>query len=157
MAWVNLDNLMRFYTKLKEKMYLKTEVDTKLDGKAASSHTHDDRYYTESEINSKINTLNNNIANAGKFYGIDTSVVLTSQDGNVGSGGRSYTATQDCYVFIYNNHGGNAGSIYINGVWAMTFHQATCSLVLKKGQKITVYHGDGGNQIIRLRAFGLKE
>ena len=26
-----------------------------LDGKAASSHTHDDRYYTESEMNTKLN------------------------------------------------------------------------------------------------------
>lgn len=40
MAWVNLDNLTRFYTKLKEKIYLKTEVDTKLSGKANTSHTH---------------------------------------------------------------------------------------------------------------------
>ena len=55
MAWVSLDNLTRFYTKLKEKMYLKTEVDTKLSDKANSSHTHDDRYYTESEINTKLN------------------------------------------------------------------------------------------------------
>lgn len=55
MALVSLDNLTRFYTKLKEKMYLKTEVDTKLSGKADTSHTHDDRYYTESEINTKLN------------------------------------------------------------------------------------------------------
>lgn len=30
MAWVSLNNLTRFYTKLKEKFYLKTEVDTKI-------------------------------------------------------------------------------------------------------------------------------
>ena len=34
--------------------------------KANTSHTHDDRYYTESEINSKINTINTNI-NSCKF------------------------------------------------------------------------------------------
>ena len=31
---------------------------TELNGKANSSHTHDDRYYTESEIDSKVSTLN---------------------------------------------------------------------------------------------------
>lgn len=32
---------------------INTAIDTKISGKANSSHTHDDRYYTESEINSK--------------------------------------------------------------------------------------------------------
>ena len=30
-------------------------------GKASSSHNHDDRYYTESEINTKISTINNSL------------------------------------------------------------------------------------------------
>ncbi len=34
--------------------YTETEMDTKLGGKANSSHTHDDRYYTESEMNTKL-------------------------------------------------------------------------------------------------------
>ena len=33
-------------------------------GAAASSHTHDDRYFTETEINAKITTINNSIATA---------------------------------------------------------------------------------------------
>ena len=37
MNWVNLDNLKKFYTKLKEKMYLKTEVDAKIDIKVNKS------------------------------------------------------------------------------------------------------------------------
>ena len=46
-------------------MYLKTEVDTKLSGKADASHTHDDRYYTESEVNSKLNAkLNTSLKGA---------------------------------------------------------------------------------------------
>ena len=32
-----------------------------MNGKANSSHTHDDRYYTESEINSKFNAVNNDL------------------------------------------------------------------------------------------------
>ena len=46
-----------------DRYYTESEIDTKLNGKAnsshthsyaASSHTHDDRYYTETEVNSKI-------------------------------------------------------------------------------------------------------
>ena len=36
--------------------------------KANTSHTHDDRYYTESEINSKINNINTNINNCKFRY-----------------------------------------------------------------------------------------
>lgn len=31
-----------------------TEIDTSLAGKAASSHNHDDRYYTETEMDTKL-------------------------------------------------------------------------------------------------------
>lgn len=37
-----------------ERYYTESEVDTKLNSKANSSHTHDDRYFTESEINSML-------------------------------------------------------------------------------------------------------
>ena len=37
-----------------DRYYTETEMDTKLSGKAASSHTHDDRYYTETEIDTKL-------------------------------------------------------------------------------------------------------
>ena len=39
------------------------ELNSNLANKAPISHTHDDRYYTETEINSKINTINSNIEN----------------------------------------------------------------------------------------------
>lgn len=38
-----------------DRYYTESEINTKLNGKANSSHTHDDRYYTESEINTKLN------------------------------------------------------------------------------------------------------
>ena len=38
-------------------MDLYTVLNTKLSGKANSGHTHDDRYYTESEINSRLSRL----------------------------------------------------------------------------------------------------
>ena len=37
-----------------DRYYTETEMDTKLSGKSDTSHTHDDRYYTESEVDSKL-------------------------------------------------------------------------------------------------------
>ena len=37
-----------------DRYYTETEIDTKLSGKADKSHTHDDRYYTESEVDTKL-------------------------------------------------------------------------------------------------------
>lgn len=37
-----------------DRYYTESEMNTKLAGKANSSHTHDDRYYTESEMNAKL-------------------------------------------------------------------------------------------------------
>ena len=34
--------------------YTETEIDSKLNGKSNTGHTHDDRYYTESEMNTKL-------------------------------------------------------------------------------------------------------
>lgn len=38
-----------------DRYYTESEINTKLSTKADSSHTHDDRYYTESEMNTKLN------------------------------------------------------------------------------------------------------
>ena len=40
---------------------IKSYIDTGLSGKSASSHTHDGRYYTESEIDTKLSTINTNV------------------------------------------------------------------------------------------------
>lgn len=42
-----------------DRYYTEAEVNNLLNGKAASSHTHDDRYYTESEVNAKLNAKAN--------------------------------------------------------------------------------------------------
>ena len=46
-------------------------ITTALNGKAASSHTHDDRYYTESEINTKLGDLS-----SLSSYGSDVASIL---------------------------------------------------------------------------------
>lgn len=58
--------------------YTKTQTDTKLAEKSATDHTHDDRYYTETEIDSAINTVNGTITSNyntldGKIDGITNS------------------------------------------------------------------------------------
>nr|DAF70793.1 MAG TPA: tail fiber protein [Caudoviricetes sp.] len=37
-----------------DRYYTETEIDSKLSGKSNTGHTHDDRYYTESEMNTKL-------------------------------------------------------------------------------------------------------
>lgn len=41
--------------------YLKGEIDSMLLGKSNTGHTHDDRYYTEAEIDSQVSTINGTI------------------------------------------------------------------------------------------------
>lgn len=50
MAKLDFDGLSYFWSKGK------TYISNLLKGKADSSHTHDDRYYTESEIDIKLNS-----------------------------------------------------------------------------------------------------
>ena len=42
---------------LDDRYYTESEVDTKLAGKSDTGHTHDDRYYTESEVNSLLTNV----------------------------------------------------------------------------------------------------
>lgn len=44
--------------------YLKSEIDTLLAGKANADHTHDDKYYTEDEIDAKVSTINGTITDS---------------------------------------------------------------------------------------------
>ena len=65
MGYLDNAGLQYLWGKLKEKFapkshthddryYTETEMNAKLDGKSNTGHTHDDRYYTESEIDSKL-------------------------------------------------------------------------------------------------------
>ena len=62
-AWNNITGKPSTYTPSShthdDRYYTESEVDSKLNSKANSSHTHDDRYYTESEVDSKLNSKAN--------------------------------------------------------------------------------------------------
>lgn len=57
-AWSNVSGKPSTFTPAShthdDRYYTKTEVNTKFDGKSNTGHTHDDRYYTESEVNTKL-------------------------------------------------------------------------------------------------------
>lgn len=57
-AWGNVSGKPSTFTPAShthdDKYYTKTEVNTKLNGKSNTGHTHDDRYYTESEVDLKL-------------------------------------------------------------------------------------------------------
>lgn len=55
--YLSLDRLTEYDALIKQ------EISDAVSGKADSSHTHDDRYYTESEIDSKISSVNSTITN----------------------------------------------------------------------------------------------
>lgn len=66
--FLSLERLAEYDELIKEKIdtgdsSIKSYVDTEVAKKANSSHTHDDRYYTETEINSKLSTINASITN----------------------------------------------------------------------------------------------
>lgn len=48
--------------------YTETEMDTKLSAKASSTHTHDDRYFTETEVNARFNSHTSSGDHDGRYY-----------------------------------------------------------------------------------------
>ena len=57
-AWTNVTGKPSTYTPAThthdDRYYTEAEINNKLDGKSNTGHTHDDRYYTESEMNAKL-------------------------------------------------------------------------------------------------------
>lgn len=65
-----------------ERYYTEAEVNNLLNGKAASSHTHDERYYTEAEVN---NLLNGKAASSHSHPASQISGLPTSLPANGGN------------------------------------------------------------------------
>ena len=127
-----------------------------LDGKAASSHTHDDRYYTESEINTKLNSkLNTSLkGSANGLAELDSngkvpSVQLPSFVDDVIEGylynGKFYKESAHTTVIT-----GESGKIYIDLATEKTYRWsgstfAIISDTLALGEtSTTAYRGDRG-------------
>lgn len=60
--------------------YTETEMDSKLAGKSDTGHTHDDRYYTETEVDQKISAA---VSSALKYKGSKDTTSLLPTTGNV--------------------------------------------------------------------------
>ena len=127
-----------------------------MDGKAASSHTHDDRYYTESEINTKLNSkLNTSLkGSANGLAELDSNgKVLSSQlpsfvddivEGYL-SGGKFYKESAHTTEIT-----GETGKIYIDLTTNKTYRWSGSAFVvvsetLALGEtSSTAYRGDKG-------------
>lgn len=87
MGYLDYAGLQYLWGKLKEKFapkshshddryYTESEVNTKLNGKSNTGHTHDDRYYTESEVDSKLGTK----SSSGHTHGLNSSSLAKTVD-----------------------------------------------------------------------------
>ena len=78
--------------------YTAAQVDSLLAAKAASSHTHDDRYYTESEVNSLLSNKMNK-----EWTATGTLTAYSGSSANFIDNGYNYYAYNDrfCFIQIY--------------------------------------------------------
>lgn len=130
----------------------KDTVTSALNGKANSSHTHDDRYYTESEIESKVSTLNTAIN--GKANSSHNHVVFK----NITSG-YDYEGEFDEYPSHYHEYSLtlptlNKGEIAICNIMipfdASNF-EIDCALFIKSPSDGTYIITDLGNTIMETK------
>ena len=107
-----------------DRYYTESEINSKLDGKSNTGHTHDDRYYTESEMNTKL---------AGKS---DTSHShdLNTMINTLGEG--TSTPTDDDYYIAQYTGGGTSTTTYTRRL-----HSALWSYI--KGKADYVYQAKG--------------
>ena len=107
-----------------DRYYTESEINSKLDGKSNTGHTHDDRYYTESEINTKL---------AGKSdtshsHNLNT-MINTLDEG-------TSTPTDDDYYIAQYVGGGTSTTTYTRRL-----HSALWSYI--KGKADSVYQVKG--------------
>ena len=73
-------------------------MNTKLAGKSDTTHTHDNRYYTESEIDSKVNTINTSINNKSDKTHTHDDRYYTESEINTKLSGKSNTSHTHNYL-----------------------------------------------------------
>jgi hypothetical protein len=81
-----------------DRYYTESEVDTALAGKSATSHTHDDRYYTEAEV--------------------DTALALKSDTTHTHTGAAVVTSLGGAQAAIANDASGAANQATVNAILA---------------------------------------
>lgn len=107
-----------------DRYYTESEINSKLDGKSNTGHTHDDRYYTESEMNTKL---------AGKSdtsHSHNLSTMINTLDE-----GTSAPTDNDYYIAQYAG-GGTSTTTYTRRL-----HSALWSYI--KGKADSVYQAKG--------------
>ena len=87
-----------------DRYYTESEVDTALDGKANSSHTHDDRYYTESEVDTALNGKANSSHTHDDRYYTETEID-TELSGKVSKTGDTMTGALNFVNSTWNKMG----------------------------------------------------
>lgn len=107
-----------------DRYYTESEINSKLDGKSNTGHTHDDRYYTESEMNTKL---------AGKSdtshsHNLSTMINTLAE-------GTSAPTDNDYYIAQYTG-GGTSTTTYTRRL-----HSALWSYI--KGKADSVYQAKG--------------
>lgn len=89
-----------------DRYYTESEMNTKLSGKSDTGHVHDDRYYTETEINGKIEDINETInTNVAKLTTeVNKKLNKTDHGAHLALGTTSSTAFRGDYGNTAYNH-----------------------------------------------------
>lgn len=107
-----------------DRYYTESEINSKLDGKSNTGHTHDDRYYTESEMNTKLAGK----SDASHSHDLNT-MINTLAEG-------TSTPTDDDYYIAQYAGGGTTTTTYTRRL-----HSALWSYI--KGKSDSVYQAKG--------------
>lgn len=94
-----------------DRYYTEAEINSKLNGKSNTGHTHDDRYYTESEVNTKLNEKL-------PLSGGTMSGQITKSTGGSWIGDRDRAAIKSSYAGD-SSYGAVAAMATKNGYWTM--------------------------------------
>lgn len=114
-AWGNVSGKPSTYTPSghthDDRYYTEAEVNNLLGGKAAASHSHDDRYYTESEVNSRLSgKLDASRVKSRSWVATVTGNYLDVAFSSVG------LTNNVNYVIIVNNANRAANTLTVTGV-----------------------------------------